>query len=400
MAARAAADELGLMFVATGKDAFKLSLAREAEELEAVGEGRRVIDAERAIKTHLEVAAMHQACLAIRQLTEQNPDFLAGKVDGVKWAGRDQETGFFAAKPSVARLGEALPTALLPPLQVSASVVVYGTGNATGIVWPRSVLFREVPHELSGIGDYSFSSNMSSWLKSGPQTIEEALVHMGFLGPQRRPVMEIFAPVPAPLKGARLEEQFVPRGLVELKSSERGKYSLITIIESKAQNDVIGIDGGDTAHIMGDQEMIGGAKQRTFLKFEYVPMMTGEREAETRSPQRGNIVVIAVPVITMPSFKDLRPSFDGPDLFGGGGMRGGSFGFKSLGAELGSAHVEADHSTATGATLGESESVTIDHSRHCGIFRIVPIGVSADVEVPKFEATVINLADHRKKTAG
>jgi hypothetical protein len=418
--ARRAADELGLMFVAT-KDKVHLALKREVEETEGRGEGARIIDADHIIKAHREVAAFHAACMAIRALMEGHPDLVG---EGIQWATKDPETGRFFAKAAFEGRTEELPTAIIPPLKMAASVMIVGTGNAKGIFWPRSVLFKEVPYDLSDIGEYTFKASSASFLRYGEQTVEQALQHMGFKGPLRRPVVEIFAPVPAPMMGAPAEEQFIPRGFIELKSFENGEYAVITILEGEAQADTVVLEAGSTMQVMGSREWSGAMMgQRTFLKFEFVPAMSEAREAETRSPQRGNIVVIAVPVKRMPNLFNIKDlgggfsskgwgghGFDSPKTLGSGGgfdfsatrdLGGGGFlgskGVMPTGAQIGSTHVERDRETATGMTLGESVSVTVDTSRQPGVFRIIPIGVSVQTEPSEVRATVINLADFRRK---
>lgn len=382
--AMTAAEAMGLMFMVTDKEA-RLALKREVEELESAKKGARIIDADRIIAAHLEVQALHNACQAIRELMDKHPDLMG---DEMKWAPKDPATGLFFAKTAFEGRTEEAPTAILPPLKMAVSVLIVGTEHAKGIYWPRSVLYKEVPYELSGLADYTFKAAGTSFIGYGEQTVEQALTNMGFEGPQRRPVMEIFAPVPAPSINARPHEMFVPRGLIELKSFEPGEYALITIIEDKAQKDVTGIANGEGNHVMGDQEMIDGIKQRTLLKFSYVPAMSESEEWAARKPQRGNIVVIAVPITReiQIEYSFLKSDSD---------TRKNTLPLLRAETEFGSTSIDRDRSTSSGISLGEKVRAVIDHSRRCGIFRIIPIGVSVKTAAQDLQATVINLADHR-----
>jgi hypothetical protein len=188
--------------------------------------------------------------------------------------------------------------------------------------------------------------------------------------------------------------------------------------------------------IMGDQEFLAGKRQRTLLQFEYVPAMTKAREAETRTSQRGNIIILAIPVVeytpptfsfkpkpeTVPPIKlkgkpspsDDQPRDSSPPprpmLWRGGGSGGGGLGSDYLsGVGLpslksgpavtrGSTHIGKDLETVTGMTFGKGISAKPDikGNRKPGIIRILPIGISANTPAEALAATVIDLASRKK----
>jgi hypothetical protein len=366
---------------------------------------------------------------------EKNPDLMGDQ--NIPWAEKDPDTGHYAARAAYESIGEPLPTAILPALNMGTGLTIVGTGKAKGIIWTQSTLNRVVPYALSGMGDYGFHASGNGMLSYGDFTIEKALAELGFTGP-RRPVIEIFAPVPAPAEGAPEVEQFIPRGQIEVRSFEDGLWALITVIEGTAQRDVPMAEKGFVTPIMGDQEFLAGKRQRTLLKFEYVPAMTEAREAETRTSQRGNIIILAIPVVeyTHPTFsfdpnklhtvppielKDEPSQSDDPPrdssppprpmLWRGGGSGGsghdflGGLGLFSYSSEpaatKGSTHIGRDLKTATGITIERSISVKpdVEGNRKPGIIRILPIGISANTPAQALAATVasvIDLASRRK----